>query len=105
MIGIVHSSQVGEDGEAFHDSEAALVVVDDDGNATVGPELGEPYAPMPLAHTFSLFSGTVPWLTRLLLYVLHDIYRLPERIVSAAHVLANNPRDAITRCSPSRMLP
>lgn len=42
VLRIEMACQIRHDGLTFHDSEAAIVVVDEDGNATIGTLLGEP---------------------------------------------------------------
>jgi hypothetical protein len=43
VLRIVLPRQVCEDGKAFHDGEAALVVINNDRNAAIGAEFGEPF--------------------------------------------------------------
>jgi hypothetical protein len=102
VVGIVRSSQVGEDRKAFHDSEASLVVVHDDGNATVRPEFGEPYARRLLAQlSCPTLHHDLQGSFCMFCMIFIDCLNTSCQRRMSSHTL----RDAITRCSPFRMLP
>lgn len=43
MLGIEMSCNVRQNGSTFHDTQVAIVVIDEDWNATIGPVLCEPW--------------------------------------------------------------
>lgn len=59
LLGVVEALEVGEDGRALHDGMAALVVVDENGNSTVGTQLGEPGLLLGVLHDVDGLDGIV----------------------------------------------
>lgn len=58
-LGIKVSCQIGQNGSTFHDAQAVLVVVDEDGDAAVGAFVGEPLLFLDVLHDVDALEDVV----------------------------------------------
>ena len=74
VVWIVVAGEVGENGESFLNSEAALIVVHDDRNASIGAQLGIPRLFLDFLRDVDALPGVV-LLTQSVLVPLSELFR------------------------------